>query len=267
MAGRRDACVAAALICLLAQCRAAVAQHDDMMPSGKPGSVLFMVSPLLGLNRNELVVRGRGGATVLEDTDPEQALFAMVVTPRVVANNIAFRTRPEYGHSDRLPEYAKVVGDIVTVNVYGPAESSLTWNLGLGYIWHEIDSGSTTIGVDMPIAKAGIVWRAPSMNMMVNPYVGYAREEVEVTSSRGSSSEGSHVMLYGVSWYWRWRMLQANAKYYIQDNRAENKAYDVLRGQFSAMFTRHAGVLVRAERMEESMTTDTSVLAGPIFVF
>lgn len=249
----------------------ALGQHDEMMPADKPGPVMFMVSPLYGLNRNELTVRGRGGAsTVLEDTDHEQALFAMLVTPRLVANNIIFRTRPEYGRQppgSRTPEYARVVGDIATVNLYGSPESTLTWNLGVGYVWHEIDSGSATTGVDMPIFKAGVVWRAPSLHMMVNPYVGYAREQVDVETPAGRTESGSHVMLYGVSWYWRWRMLQANVKYYIQDNRASNRAYDVLRGQFSAMFSRHTGILVRAERMEESSTTDTSLIAGPIFVF
>lgn len=217
---------------------------------------MFMVSPLYGFNRNELTVPGHGRmpAMVLKDTDDEQALFMMVVTPRLVANNIVFKTEPND---------TKVVGDIATINVYGAPKSLLTWNLGAGYVWHEIESEHETIKIDMPMGKAGVVWRVPGLHMMFNPYIGYAREQVE--TSRGD--DNSHVMLYGVSGYWRWRMLQANVKYYIQDNRGRNKSYDVVRGQFSAMFNRHVGMLLRAERMEESSTTDTSLVAGPIFVF
>lgn len=265
---------AAATCVVLLSGLTATAQHDEMMPAEKPGPVMFMVSPLYGFNRNELTVPGHGRpgspATVVDDTDAEMALFAMVVTPRVVANNILFRTEPEYGPQDprgSVPEYAKVVGDIVSVNVYGAPESRLTWNVGAGYVWHEIDTDKGTTTIDMPLGKVGLVWRVPEMHVMFNPYVGYAREQVDVETPRGTVNEDSNVVLYGISGYWRWRMLQANVKYYIQDNRGRNKSYDVVRGQFSAMFNRHVGMLLRAERMEESSTTDTSLVAGPIFVF
>lgn len=251
------------LLCLLAGlllCLPAAAQHDEMMPAEGMGLPLFMVSPLYGLNRNELSIPARGPAParVLRDTEPEYGLFAMFVAPRIIANNIVFRTDP----SDM-----KVVGDIASLNVYGPTERALTWNIGAGYLWHEIESDNVTTKIEMPLGKVGLVWRIAGLHLMVNPYVGYARERVDVETARGTVESGSDVMLYGMSAYWRWRMLQANVKYYIQDDRERNRAFDVVRGQFCAMCSRHVGVLLRAERMEQYCTTDTSFLAGPIFVF
>lgn len=71
----------------------------------------------------------------------------------------------------------------------------------------------------------------------------------------------------GVSAYWRWRMLHANAKYYISKDLDAETLNHNFRIWGTAMFNERIGVIVRLEYEEQNTTKDTSLLFGPVFVF
>lgn len=218
----------------------------------------FLVSPLVGPVHSE--VESPGGT--LTDDDVEYGLFAMYATPRVVVNNTLFYTDVND---------SRVWGDIATLNLYGAPEARATWYLGASYLWHGIDGDVADVDVSEPLAKAGLVFRVPAWRLSINPYVGYGWQSVETTVATPGGTireeEDTESVLYGVSVYWRWRMLYANAKYYLEDNRDRDEQYHVFRFWATAMFAKHAGLMARFEYAEQSVSTDTSALLGPVFYF
>lgn len=251
---------------LLASPAVALPAEDETAPRDEA----WIVSPVVGCNRNELETpQGPGRPTMtLTDTGAEYGIFAMYASPRLVVNNILFFTRVND---------ADVWGDIAYVNVYGDPAASLTWNVGGGYVWHKVDSDSIGVDVSEPLAKAGVLIRCPSFNLTLNPFLGYEWEQIDIsipamTGSHGSmgpshTNQNTEAVLYGMSASWRWRMLQANVKYYLADNRDLDKSFNVVRFWCSAMFSRNAGLLARFEYMEQTIGSDTSVVVGPVFMF
>lgn len=227
------------------------------------GSVLF-VSPLLGAVRNEVELPGPPGipARKLIDTATEYGLFLMYANPRLVINDTIFNTDVND---------STVWGNIATLNLYGNPASKITWYLGGSYLWHQIDGNPADILITEPLAKAGLVFRVPGWHLSINPYLGYGWQSVETTVATPSGTvedtEDTESVIYGASVYWRWRMLYANAKYYLEDNRDRDEQYHVFRLWATAMFSGHSGILGRFEYSEESGSTDTSLLFGPVFYF
>ena len=219
---------------------------------------VFLVSPLVGPVHSE--VESQGGT--LADNGVEYGLFAMYANPRVVVNDTFFQTDVND---------SKVWGNIAALNFYGDPKANATWHLGASYLWHEIDGNVADIVIAEPLAKAGLVFRVPAWHLSVNPYVGYGWQRVDTTiATPGGTidqSEDTESILYGVSAYWRWRMLYANAKYYLEDNRDRDEQYNVFRFWAAAMFAKHAGLMARFEYSEQSVSTDTSALFGPVFYF
>lgn len=240
----------------------APALAEDALPRSMDSA--FIVSPLVGPIHDEVKVHGSPGAPeqTLEDNSVEYGLFAMYATPRFIANNTLFNSRVNE---------ATVWGDILTLNLYGPTAAKATWYLGAAYLWHEIDGDPADILVTEPMPKAGFLFRIPTWHLSVNPFVGYGwqRVETDVETPRGTvkDTERTDSILYGISAYWRWRMLYANAKYTLEDNRDRNEQYHVFRFWGTAMFTETVGILTRIEYAEQSTSTDTSALFGPVFLF
>lgn len=217
---------------------------------------LFLVGPLAGWNRNELLVPGRPGtaATRLVDGEPEYGLFLQWGNPRVVVNNMTFFTQPN--DTDTW-------GDFLHANVYGDPKAACTWNLGAGYLWHQIGTEGGDIDISLPMVKAGLVVRVPRVPVTFNPYVGAARERVDA----GHGAEESDSLLYGLMVRGGWRMLQASAQYYCQDDLDRDEQYDVLRTRLFVFLTKRMGLAARFEYMEQAVTKNTSFLLGPVFAF
>lgn len=248
----RKRCLAAWLAGMIfASCGA---HGDDLGMSMTNG--LFLVSPMAGWNRNEVTVGGRPGTPPMEltDTAPEYALFAMYVSPHIVANNILFATSPND---------TDVTGDIAYLNVYGDPEAVCTWNIGGGYLWHKIDTTGGDMTVSEPIARLGCLLRWPSAHMVANPYAGYGWQEI---NGYGRESHEA-ALLFGIVAEWRWRMLIASGKYYRTYNRDRKEWFDVVRLWGAAMFNRSVGVMARVEYSEEIGSRNTSCLLGPLFAF
>lgn len=214
------------------------------------------VSPVVGVDRNELQVRGRGGTTSTEtDTAMEYGLFAVFVHPRLVVNNFLFWL-------DDVND-SEVWGNLFFANYYHEPDVPVTWNVGAGYLYHEIKPEGTEIEVKVPMVKAGPLFRVKSWGLRLNPYVGYAWEQVD--TSHGDQDNDSY--LYGISGWWRWRMLMVSAKYYYQDSQEIEEDFNTFRARVNFGVTEHWGGVIRFDYMEHQTTTDTSVLAGPTFVF
>jgi hypothetical protein len=239
------------------------AQGEEQQPPEKRDSI-FLISPLIGPIHNEIQVQGPPGtpAQAVTDTGTEYGLYLMVANPRVVINNTLFHTEVNN---------TLVWGNISTLNFYGPAEDSITWYLGASYLWHTIDGDVAEVTITEPLAKLGVLFRIPEWHLSINPYVGMGWQTVDstVTTPHGTSEYTEHTtsILYGVTSYWRWRMFYANIKYYIDDNQDRDEQYNVLRVWGTAMLSDSIGILTRCEYAEQSGSTDTSALVGPVFIF
>ncbi|MBN1673294.1 MAG: hypothetical protein JXR37_19770 [Kiritimatiellae bacterium] len=227
------------------------------VPPGLRGEeeMCLLLSPLVGWDRNELTVpAGRGMTVTMKDTAAEYGLFALFVHPRVAVNNMLFYTDPND---------AEVTGDMLFVNVYGDPRRRVTWNAGVGYLWHAIETDALDITISVPMLKAGAVlrWRKPCVSL--NPYLAYTWDSTETDFG----DENTESVLYGLTAAWRWRMLGVTLKYYLDDNQDRNEQYNVLRARAHAFLSETFGMVVRAEYMEHSVTTDTSFLIGPAVRF
>lgn len=226
--------------------------------AGDMTSVL-LASPLVGAVRSEVENTSSSAST---DTAAEYGLFLMYANPRIVVNDTVFNTDVNG---------STVWGNIATLNVYGDPASKITWHLGASYLWHDIDGDVADILVTEPLAKAGLVFRVPSWHFSLNPYLGYGWQTVETTVATPGGTiedtENTESVIYGVMAQWRWRMLAAYAKYYLEDNRDRDEQYHVARLWGTAMFSKHAGVLARFEYAEQVGSTDTSAMFGPVFYF
>lgn len=235
---------------------------EDAMP--RDMTSVFLASPLIGAVRNEVEMQGPPGAPArtLTDTAAEYGLFLMYANPRLVVNDTVFNTDVND---------STVWGNIATLNVYGDPASKITWHLGASYLWHDIDGDMADIRITEPLAKAGLVFRVPVWHLSINPYVGVGWQRVETTVATPGhtieNTENTESVIYGVMAQWRWRMLAANAKYYLEDNRDREEQYQVVRLWGTAMLSKHAGILARFEYSEQAGSTDTSALFGPVFYF
>ncbi|MDD3276232.1 MAG: hypothetical protein PHP93_04170 [Kiritimatiellales bacterium] len=239
--------------------QAGFCEDDNPVPSSHPTSA-WIVSPLFGLVKNESLKTGNS------DVSPEYGLFAMYASPRFIVNNTTFFTDVNS---------SEVWGNISSISLYGDSKANLTWYLGGSYVWHQVTVDPVKIRIDEPLGKVGLVWRIPSKHLTINPYVGYAQErvhtEVSVSTPGGTitfkSVDHSDIVVYGISAYWHWRMLGADAKYYLSQNLDSETLNQHFRVWGTAMFNQKVGVIGRFEYEEQNTTRDTSFLFGPVFVF
>lgn len=218
---------------------------------------LALVSPLVGYNRNEMMARGgpHGQQPIkLTDTAPMYGLFLLLGNSRVVATEYLFYTKP----SD-----TDVLGNLFYLNVYGDPEANITWNLGAGHFYHKIKPRNEEIKVNAPMLKAGPIIRIKPWGITLNPYLGYAWEEIE-TRRASVNNKG---FLYGLSVDWQWRMVNLNLKYYYQDNRDDDESYNAVRARIVMGFSQHWGMSARYDYMEQMVGDNSSFMIGPVFVF
>ena len=242
------------LTALLLACARAPAEGEYATP--ERNKIMWLASPLIGWNHDDLKQRDRAGQVkTMSETALEYGLFVMAAHPRFVVNDFLFFTEAA-GDTD-------VLGNFFHANVYGNPEAPVTWNLGAGHLYHKIKPPNEDIDVHVPMAKAGVVLRVKQWDLAFNPYVGYAWERVYTL--HGNSDNDSY--LYGLTVDWRWRMLALNAKYYFQDSREADEDYNNVHVRFTTGLTQHWGAVLRFDYMEHSTTDDTSLLAGPVFVF
>jgi hypothetical protein len=233
------------------------ADDDPVAPAySNANREIVLISPLFGWDRNELIMPGpHGQVSTLRDTGAEYGLFALYANSRLDANNFMFFCEANG---------ADVSGDIFFLNVYGPHEDKVTWNIGVGYSWQEVDmTPLERVRVYAPMGKAGLLLRFPEWHLSFNPYVAPEREKV--TTLHGDVT--SDYMLYGLTAKWNWRMLQATIKYYYQDDVHSSEHFNTIQCRLYVFLNEHWSVVGRFERMEHSVTTDTSYLIGPAYVF
>jgi hypothetical protein len=245
----------AVILSLLALCAWNPTRAEDANPVPHPTSA-WIVSPLYGVVQNENLDNGQ------TDSSPESGLFVMYASPRFVINNTTFFT--DVNRSD-------VWGNIASVSLYGDPKANLTWYLGGSYVWHRIQTETVKVTVTEPLGKVGVVWRIRPMHLSINPYIGYAPQTVYTKVSTPfrtiKSRDRSDLAVYGISAYWRWRMLGADAKYYLTQDLDHDTLNNTFRMWGTAMFSEHTGILARFEYTEQNTTKDTSLLVGPVFVF
>jgi hypothetical protein len=105
--------------------------------------------------------------------------------------------------------------------------------------------------------------RVDALNLSLNPYVGYAWEQVKTPF--GDTDNESY--LYGLSVKWHWRMIQTSLKYYYQDSREIEEDFHTFRGRVTVGINEHWGIAARVDYMEHQTTDDTSFLMGPAYRF
>lgn len=216
----------------------------------------FMLSPLIGYNHDKMERHGERGQVEKATEDAlEYGLFGIVAHPRFDVTDFLFFTE--------AADDTDVMGNFFHANLYGAPEDNVTWNVGGGHLYHKIEPGNQDIEVTVPMCKAGLVVRLRDLGISLNPYVGYAWERVE--TRHGDVDNDSY--MYGISIDWRWRMLGVNAKYYFQDSRDSGDNYHNFRVRATTGITQNIGAVVRFDYMEHSVTDDTSVLFGPVFMF
>jgi hypothetical protein len=222
----------------------------------------WIVSPMAGVDRNELHRTSPAGTRTLTDTGPEVGLFTMALHPNFVFNNFLFYS--DVNDSD-------VWGDLLFLNYYADAEALFTWNAGVGYLYHKIETPGPEITVNDPMVKAGPVFRIPDWHLSLNPYVGYAWEVVDTSFNSPHASfhteQNNESMLYGLTLGWRWRMFEAGINYYYQDSLELEDNFNVLRARLIGMVTRDWGLSARVDYSEHSTSKDRSFLVGPVFLF
>ena len=251
-------------MCVVACCGAAAFSYADesLPPAGQEEALhapLFVLSPVAGLNRNEMTVPTPMGEMVLKDTSPEYGIFGMAILGRVIVNDFFFWTR--VNDSD-------VLGNLLHANYYQNIKAPVSWMAGAGWLYHSIDTAHEQIDVNVPIIKAGPTFNVKCLRLMLNPYVGYMGERISTT--HGDTDNDS--LLYGITVNWRWRMLDAYLKYYYQDSQGDVQGRDIqdfqtVNFRLNVGITRQVGVMIRVDYMEHYSTTDSSVLIGPSFVF
>ncbi len=242
----------------------APAPAQEGAPPAQGHGLTWLVSPMIGYNRDTLKQRDRTGQIQsASKTAPEYGLFALVAHPRFVANDFLFFTEAA-GKTD-------VMGNFFHVNLYGDPDATLTWNLGAGHLYHKIKLQDVDIAVSVPLAKAGPVLRYKPWGLTCNPYVGYAWERVDTHVHVPPNDQQIHTSndsyLYGLTLDWQWRMLGLNVKYYYQDSQELDDSFNNLHVRLTTGLTTHWGAAIRFDYMEHSTTEDTSILLGPVYVF
>jgi hypothetical protein len=231
-------------------------------PVESPKGWRWVVNPLVGVDRNELHRTTPSGTTTQTDTGPELGLFAMAIHPNFVLNNFFFFA--DVNDSD-------VWGNLTYLNYYADAKAAVTWNAGVGYLYHKIETPGPEITVNDPMVKAGPVFRIADWHLSLNPYLGYAWEVVDTAMSSPHASfhteTNNESMLYGLTLGWRWRMFEAGLNYYFQDSLELEENFNVLRARVIGMVTRDWGLSARLDYSEHSTSKDRSFLIGPVFLF
>ncbi|MDY0094338.1 MAG: hypothetical protein RBT80_16720 [Candidatus Vecturithrix sp.] len=233
------------------------ASADEDVPESMSGHGrnVFVVAPLIGVDRNTLQARGmRGKPIELKDTGPEYGVFALWSTKHFTVNNFVFWA--DVNNAD-------VFGNVLFANYYYNPESRVTLNLGLGYIYHTIETKLNDITVKTPLPKLGVRIGLPEWGMYLNPYIGWTSEEIETTY--GDRTDDA--VLYGLTIGWNWRFLGAYLKYYYQDVLDSDDVYHVARFRGNLFLTRRFGITTRFEYMEHSTSDDISFLIGPAVAF
>ncbi len=216
---------------------------------------MFVVAPLIGVDRNTLFSRDQRGRPIeLEDSGLEYGLFALYRTKHLIFNNFLFFA--DVNKSD-------VTGNVFYANYYYNPDSRVTLNLGIGYLYHEIDTEGTKVTVKAPLPKVGLRIGVPELGMYLNPYIAWVSEDIETT--HGDRTD--EAMLYGLTVGWHWRFLGLTAKYYYQDVTDSDKSYHVARLRGNVFLTQRFGITARAEYMEHSTSDDISFMIGPAIVF
>lgn len=216
---------------------------------------MFTVSPLIGLDRNKMDVRGaRGSVNTMTDTAAEYGLFFLLRHKNLVLTDFVFLTDVND---------TEVFGNFAFVNLYGDRRNGVTWNVGAGHLYHKIEPENEDITVNVPMLKVGPVFSIPDLHLSINPYAGYAWERIE--TSRADIDNDSY--LYGITVGWRWRMMGATVKYYYQDSQETDDDYQTIRARAHTMVNENWGGVIRFDYMEHSTSDDTSVLLGPVYVF
>ncbi len=253
--GRRQAGNTIIAIAALLLAHMPLQAQDELPPPGNQG-LIWLVSPLVGFNRDELKQRDRTGQIQTESkTAPEYGLFALVAHPRFVVNDFLFFTE--------AARDTGVMGNFFHANLYGDPAAMVTWNIGAGHLYHKIKPPGEDIEVSVPLAKLGPVFRIQSWGLALNPYLGYAWERID--TRHGDMDNDSY--LYGITLDWRWRMVNFNAKYYYQDSQEQDQNFHNVHLRLTTGITRHWGAALRLDYMEHTTTDDTSVLFGPVYVF
>ncbi|MFH0953635.1 MAG: hypothetical protein V1873_04830 [Verrucomicrobiota bacterium] len=260
MTWRRGVAAGVVLLGLANMASEALAEGGEV--EGTHEGVVWTVSPIAGVDRNRLKVRGPDGSVTAEtDTGPEYGVFALMARPSLVINNFLF-------YSD--VNKADVWGNLFYANFYGSSRREVTWNLGGGYLYHEIRPEDVRITVTDPMVKAGLRLKLPKWHLSLNPYLGYAweRVEVEIDTPMGTQDVDSDndSWLYGLTLGYRWRMLEGGVNYYYQDSQDLDEDFQVVRARLNFFFTRKWGIGARIDYAEHQTADDFSVLVGPVWV-
>jgi hypothetical protein len=195
-----------------------------------------------------------GATEVHKDTAEEYGLILSYVDSRVTVNNILFYT---------TPNESKVCGDIFALSVNGDPKEKITWAVGGSYTWHEIQMPGISLRINEPLVRAGPLFRIPSCNLALNPYVGYAR--LMASTTYGKDAWNTSVL--GATARWDWRMVHVFGQYYLQDNPELDQVYQVYRSRQVVSVTRHWGVVAREEYMRQYTSKDTSIMLGVVYLF
>ncbi len=240
------------------------APAQEETPPAKDQGLIFLVSPIIGYNRDKLKQRDQTGQIqTVTETAPEYGLFALVAHPRFTVNDFLFFTE--------AANNTEVMGNFFHANLYGDPDATITWNVGAGHLYHKIEPKDVDIKVSVPLVKAGPVLRYRPWGLTFNPYVGYAWERVETHIHAPHHDQqirtDNNSYLYGLTVNWRWRMIGLNMKYYYQDSQELDEDFNSLHARLTTGFSRHWGATLRFDYMEHSTTDDTSVLMGPVYIF
>jgi hypothetical protein len=230
-----------------------VSRAEDPM-SLPQGKVRWIVSPIAGVDRNEMTVRTPMGTTTETDTGPEYGLFVMMAHPNFVVNDFLFFA--DVNETD-------VMGNLLFANYYADSKAKVTWNAGAGHLYHKIEPENEEIEVNVPMVKAGPLFRVPAWHLSLNPYLGYAWERVDTL--HGDQDNDSY--LYGLTVAYLWRMIEGGFNYYYQDSQEVDEDYQVFRARVYTFFGPNWGLGARVDYMEHMTTDDLSFLVGPAFTF
>lgn len=225
-------------------------------PGGGRPMRMTLISPVVGYDKNTVFVPGGGGAPDMwaTDTKPMTGLFVGETTERFNLNELVFRTNPN--SSD-------VTGNILVANLYGSADKKTTWNVGISYIWHHIDTPGGVITVNEPFVKVGVVQRSQRGRLSINPYLGIGREKVDA----GPGSYNDPCLFAGVAANYMRKETQYALKSYLEYDETTHDSFPVARVQATHMLTQDYGWTARAEYMGNSMGADRTLLVGPVFKF
>ncbi len=228
---------------------------DSVMPHEDRNGILWTVSPMYGWDRNKLKVpAGPGRTMTLKDTGPEYGLFGAMVHPNVVVNDYMF-----YSHVND----SDVFGNLFFANYYADPKKVLSWNAGVGHLYHKIKPEGEEITVNDPMIKAGPLLHPVGRMVMLNPYVGYVWEQVDTL--HGDADNDSYLL--GITAGCHWRMLEGTVNYYYQISQGMDENFQVCRARLNTYFNAHWGFGVRVDYMEHQTSDDTSVMFGPVAVW